>query len=249
MIDNNLLILNFHSIFRPDSKNKFHFDPVFSISEEKLIKCFEFIKNNYTNCCYWSDILIDKSKNKNQVALSFDDGHVSDYEIVVPLLKQYDFDACFFVVAENILNDKDAWNRTKKISDLGFTIGSHGFSHQKMTLLSINEQKNEMQESKRIIENCIGKEISLFAFPEGRYDKKLIKLGQNIGYKKMLTTQSKWNNNSTFNICLGRWSIKQKTNNHFIEKVLLRKKQSISKLSLSSILKFYLLKINDKLSS
>jgi peptidoglycan/xylan/chitin deacetylase (PgdA/CDA1 family) len=245
MAKNNLFILNFHSIFRPNEKEKYHYDPVFSISEEQLKNYLNWIHSKKIRCAKWGTFLTNNYPPNNQIALSFDDGHLSDSDIAIPLLQYYQLDACFFIVAENIRKNQNERVRIKKISDLGFTIGSHGLTHKKLTQLSEEEQLIELIESKKIIEECIGKEIHFIAFPEGRFTNRLIKLSQKAGYSKTFSTYNKWNNANLLSNNFGRWSIKQSTSLNHFEKVLLKNKMTLFKNSFSSFMKFYLLKIID----
>lgn len=247
MNQNNLLILNFHSVFRPETKDVNHYDPVFSVSEEQFENYLKIIQDKAVNTCSWSDIREGKTGFKNQVALSFDDGHLSDYELVIPLLKKYNMDACFFIVAENIQNDQLAWDRVKEIHQMGFSIGSHGLRHKKMTLLNEMEQEEEFLKSKQIIERCIGSEIHFFAFPEGRYSTHLVETGKKAGYKKLFSTEAKWNQLKTSCDVIGRWSIKQNGLLTFFEKILSRKFLGITYLKALSGVKFHTLKMMDYL--
>lgn len=246
MTENNLLFLNFHSIFRPETKEQFHYDPVFSISEEKLIQCFELLKRNNINCGSWRDLEEGKLPVKNTVFISFDDGHISDYEIALPLLKKFALDACFFVVAENLLKNIKDKQRIIEISNQGFTIGSHGLSHRKMTKLTEQDQRFEFEESKTILENFLEKKINFFAFPNGRHSTSLIELGKRSSYAMFFTTQAKWNNPVKDSITFGRWSIKQNTSLTQVEKIVRNNKYNSFKLNCQSKIKFILLKIADK---
>lgn len=248
MAKNNLLFLNFHSIFRPSTKYQFHYDPIFSISEEKLIHCFELLKRNNINCGSWKDLGEGKFPLKNTIFLSFDDGHVSDFEIALPLLKEYELDACFFIVAENLVQNIEDKERIRKISNQGFTIGSHSISHRKMTRLTEKEQLFELKESKTIIENCLQKKVNFFAFPNGRHSTHLIKLGKQTGYSMLFTTQAKWSDPNLNSFTFGRWSIKQNTSFIELEKIIMNHKYSSFKLKYHSKLKYFLLKLVDKIN-
>lgn len=249
MSENKLLILNFHSIFRSETKELYHYDPVFSISEEKLIRCFELLKQNNVACGSWKNLIEGRAPVKNEVYISFDDGHISDYEIALPLLKKYGLDACFFIVAENLIKNPLDKQRIIDLSKQGFSIGSHGLSHRKMTYLTEKDQHFEFKESKSILENCIEKKINFFAFPNGRCNSSLIELGKQTGYSILFTTQAKWNKATSNSFIFDRWSIKQNTSLSQIEKVLTGRKFASHKLKYSSIIKSYLLKISDKINT
>lgn len=66
------------------------------------------------------------------------------------------------------------------------TIGSHGYYHNKMDSLSIPAAVEEMQESKRYLENLTGKKIDALAFPYGNYSRTLVEEARKLGYSQML---------------------------------------------------------------
>lgn len=245
MSNNNLFILNFHSVFPQNKEHRYHYDPVFSISEEQFINYLNWIISQKINITNWKNILTSNYSSTNQIAISFDDGHLSDYEIVIPILQQLKIDACFFIIAEKIQNDQITKERVQKISDLGYSIGSHGLTHKKLTSLNKKEQLYELLESKKIIEDCIGKEIHFIAFPEGRFNRRLLKLCEKVGYSKTFSTFNKWNSTFSLSNNFGRWSIKQNTTFDKFEKTILKYNFTVISNRFLSILKFYLLKTLD----
>ena len=72
----------------------------------------------------------------------------------------------------------------KKLSDNGFEIGSHGMTHSLLIANYMNDEKvlNEMQKSKQWLETIIGKPVTAYCFPAGRYNTKLIELAKQVGY-------------------------------------------------------------------
>lgn len=63
-------------------------------------------------------------------------------------------------------------------------LGSHGVYHNCLDMITEEEAIIEMQKSKDYLEQIIGKEVALFAYPDGRYNNKLIELAEKVGYKK-----------------------------------------------------------------
>ena len=131
--------------------------------------------------------------NKNAcLSLTFDDGLESHYSIVYPLLKEKNFTATFFIIA-NISSDPDDLGRRfmssediKKLSEDNFEIGSHTLSHEKLTNLSKEEIEKELKESKELLEKTYNISIYSVAFPYGDYDKNVLKIAR----KYYLNTRS-----------------------------------------------------------
>lgn len=67
-----------------------------------------------------------------------------------------------------------------------FEIGSHGLYHNCLTVLPEEAAKTELTESRRYLENIIGKAVKMFAYPDGKYTPDLITLTEQTGYQYQL---------------------------------------------------------------
>ncbi len=72
----------------------------------------------------------------------------------------------------------------------GMQIESHGPSHRDLTTLSKEEQLNELVESKKTIEEKLGKTVRHFCYPSGRYSEASLALVKSAGYETATTTKS-----------------------------------------------------------
>ena len=146
-------------------------------------KILDYIKNNSLHPDH------DKSIYKKQWILTFDDGNISDYEVVFPLLTTTGITAIFFVITEKIgtlgyLSKKNILEMHNK----GMCIGSHSLSHKLMTNLSLKEAKKEFKESKLYLEDIIGANVDTFSYPYGEYTFKLNQLGFAEGYQSLFSS-------------------------------------------------------------
>jgi len=66
-------------------------------------------------------------------------------------------------------------------------IGSHAHSHHYLTLLNDKELRFELSNSKAVLEKIIGKKIQSIAFPNGRYNKRVLELCRQEGYKNLIS--------------------------------------------------------------
>ena len=64
------------------------------------------------------------------------------------------------------------------------TIGSHGKSHLKLTSLSISNLKNELEYSKKYLEDLTGTYINSISYPHGSYNNNVIKEVEACKYDK-----------------------------------------------------------------
>lgn len=120
---------------------------------------------------------------RKTIILTFDDGHVSNYTLAFPILKQYGYTACFFVVTKNI-NTKYHLSRGQIIEmhRSGMEFGSHGASHSFLPLLSHSELIDELQESKLTLEKILETEICYLAYPGGHYNNHVLSAARTTGY-------------------------------------------------------------------
>ena len=170
-MDHIIFTLNFLSVY--NEGYRCHREPVFCTHEARL-----------------REILAAISQSQREVRLTFDDGHLSDYDLVLPLLQEFGLDASFFVLGKSISENPRKHYQTQLIHEAGFRIGSHGYTHVDLTLLSPKELEFELRASKEAIENCIGAPVEDFALPMGRGNKRVNEALFAAGYQRIYTTKS-----------------------------------------------------------
>jgi len=130
--------------------------------------------------------------------LTFDDGDLSIYAIVFPLLKKYDIKATFFIITDFVgtvgyVN----WDQLKEISDYRnakneklFSIGSHSLDHRRFDEIPTDQISRELSESKAVIEKKLGTSIEFFALPfgAGAGRKDIIDAAKISGYRGIRTS-------------------------------------------------------------
>ncbi len=117
------------------------------------------------------------------IILTFDDGHISNYTLAFPILRQYGYTACFFIVTKRI-NTEFHLNRDQimEMHRSGMEFGSHGATHSFLPLLSRSELKSELLESKQTLEKILKKEIHYLAYPGGHYNSHVLRAAKVAGY-------------------------------------------------------------------
>jgi len=66
------------------------------------------------------------------------------------------------------------------------TIGSHGYYHNRMDWISLEEATKEIKNSKQFLEQLTSKEVKAFAFPYGNYSRELVQAAKKLGFKQLL---------------------------------------------------------------
>jgi peptidoglycan/xylan/chitin deacetylase (PgdA/CDA1 family) len=78
-----------------------------------------------------------------------------------------------------------SWEEAKEMRSAGMVIGSHTQSHRILGQISPEQQRWEMEESKRQIEQNIGSPISTLAYPVGTlgaFDRSTEEIARSLGY-------------------------------------------------------------------
>lgn len=116
------------------------------------------------------------------VALTFDDGHVT-HAAAAERLALDGASADFFVnpglVGRRGLLD---WGALREMAEAGQSIQSHGWTHAYLDTLSPAQVRESLHRSKAVIEDRLGRAVTLFAPPGGKRVPGLEALAASLGY-------------------------------------------------------------------
>jgi cellulose synthase/poly-beta-1,6-N-acetylglucosamine synthase-like glycosyltransferase/peptidoglycan/xylan/chitin deacetylase (PgdA/CDA1 family)/spore germination protein YaaH len=124
---------------------------------------------------------------EKKIALTFDDGPDPVYTSqILEALKKANVPATFFVIGENIDNNKKV---LQKEYAYGNEIGNHTYSHPNIAHVSDLQLKLEVSATERLIEDAIGHQSHLFRSPYAQDSEpetvdeiKPVQLLNNLGY-------------------------------------------------------------------
>ena len=118
------------------------------------------------------------------VSLTFDDGFTDNYKNAFSILISKKKPAALFVVTDWVGQEGFlGWREIRELAEGGITIGSHSVTHR--WLPDIQDEsalRREIFESKKIIEDQIGKEVRHFSYPVGGVNSRVADLVQKAGY-------------------------------------------------------------------
>ncbi|MDX2510256.1 MAG: polysaccharide deacetylase family protein [Desulfobacterales bacterium] len=136
---------------------------------------------------------------KRSVVITIDGGHRSAYNIAYPILKKYGLSATFFVYTDSIGTNEMAltWDHLKQLKADGFEVGSFTFSNRDLIVKKEKEDdqaykeriKRELFLSKQTIDKELSQDTPYLAFPPGKYNRNLLSISDQIGYKIAFTMQ------------------------------------------------------------
>jgi peptidoglycan-N-acetylglucosamine deacetylase len=96
------------------------------------------------------------------VSLTFDDGPSKYTMKIVDILKKYKVGSTFFFIGVNVKKHPDY---VQYVQSNGYSIGSHSMDHVQMSTLSYEEQKDELLQSIKAIEDITNEKVVLFRPP------------------------------------------------------------------------------------
>lgn len=155
------------------------------------------------------------------VVITFDDGVACAFENALPILQEFGYPASVFVVSGQVGGYND-WcevfgfprRRMLTISEIralagsGVDIGSHTANHMWLGKTEKTAVMNEVQDSKAILEDILGREVPHFAYPFGSWSPMARDAVIEAGYRGACSTMSGWNRKNTDPYLLRRSEIK-----------------------------------------
>lgn len=81
-----------------------------------------------------------------------------------------------------------SWEEIKEMSENGIEFGAHTLTHPELTRMPLWEAKEEIERSKREIEEKLGKPVISFAYPSGLYNEEVVELVRRAGFLCAVTT-------------------------------------------------------------
>lgn len=196
-----------------------------TVSVETFQRQMRFLKERHYNVVPLEELaaLVREKKKipRNTLAITFDDGYVDNYTYAFPILKKYNLPATLFIIVNEVgrpQNDRLDWAQIKEMRDSGLVvIGSHTLGPEPLTKIkSETAVKNEIFESKKILENKLAGRVNSFSYPEGRFNEKIRQLVVDAGYTQAVVTSpgKKFPGDDVF--LLKRLRISETTKNMFV---------------------------------
>jgi peptidoglycan/xylan/chitin deacetylase (PgdA/CDA1 family) len=128
--------------------------------------------------------------------LTFDDGYTDLERTVRPVLERHGFTATVFTVTGHVggTNAWDAkhgdppralldWDAIRRLEGGVFRFESHSCTHPFLTEVPPERARSEIVDSKREIEDRLGRAVTTFSYPHGLFNRRIEELVREAGYR------------------------------------------------------------------
>ena len=177
LLKNTAIVVAFHRIKNSDRTEGLTIDvPMFD-------RYCRFFKDHF-HVVPLRDIVtrLERGQRLNrELAITFDDGYLDNFDNAAPVLERWALPATFFVVTRwigtNIVPWWDAaegsrhpwmsWKHVRSLHQRGFDIGAHTRSHVDLGKVDAAGARDEIAGARHDLERQLGSAIDLFAYPYG----------------------------------------------------------------------------------
>jgi len=137
------------------------------------------------------------------IVLSFDDGRAGVRDFAAPALARRGLQAILYVVTGWLdgapippverYSEFIGWTDLEGLQQAGFSIGSHGVSHRNLKRIDPFEAEREVRDSRRRLEEKLGRRVDHFSFPYGRRTRAVAHAVRDAGYRTAVVTGERCN--------------------------------------------------------
>ncbi len=150
-----------------------------SVSPANFRQQMKWLKDNGYHTITPDDLFSIKALPEKPILLTFDDGHVDNFQTAFPILQEYGLKGTFFIVTDWVDSGRYGimnWTQIKAMQAAGMTIEPHTRTHETLAGRTYQWQKDEIVGSIESIKKALDNEPRYFAYPYGSYDRTTLKI-------------------------------------------------------------------------
>ena len=168
----------YHSLYEGENTSAIDDEDLpYAVSKDTFTHQLDLIAQRFSG-------IYDNAESE-KVVITFDDGHVSNLQMAVPLLRERNLSAYFFITT-GFIDSRPGFMSASEVRELseyeGMIVGSHGITHRFFNDMTPDEARKELSESKVLLETLTKHPCESMSFPGGRYNKGVLKRMTDAGY-------------------------------------------------------------------
>jgi hypothetical protein len=123
--------------------------------------------------------------------LTFDDGHITNFDCALPVLQSRGLVARFFITAgwTGTRAGYMGWPELRSLHASGQRIGAHGWSHTLLTHCTKKQLDQELGGARSLLEDKLGAPVTTMSLPGGRYNQRVLAACREAGYSRIYTSE------------------------------------------------------------
>jgi peptidoglycan/xylan/chitin deacetylase (PgdA/CDA1 family) len=135
---------------------------------------------------------------RRTVAVTFDDGLASVFDLALPVLEKHGIPVTVFLVAGTLteagqpvgwVDDPPAeplrtltLDQVLEMQTAGVRFGSHSQAHRDLTAMGDEECETDLRNSREVLEDLLGTPVRHLAYPRGRHDDRVRRAAARAGF-------------------------------------------------------------------
>jgi peptidoglycan/xylan/chitin deacetylase (PgdA/CDA1 family) len=164
-----------------------------------------------------ADCTVHFATRERRVLVTLDDGFQNAYVNALPILRDLGVPAIAYIVAGQI-GGSNVWDHAKGLQkkplmtseeilewvDAGYDIGAHSMTHCDLTHVPLEVARREIFDSKKVLEDLIGRPVRHFCYPFGGINPDVRDLVIEAGFETATTCEVGYNFPDTDKFALRR---------------------------------------------
>jgi glycosyltransferase involved in cell wall biosynthesis len=188
-------ILMYHAVGSPEEKPSKYILPFSRLAQQMAV-----INHLRHNVISLEEYLACRREYRlpppRSIVITFDDGYADFWDYAYPILKRYNYPATVFLVSDKVgkQNDWDrngslagrqlmGWLEIREMAKDAITFGAHTRNHLSLLELGAETLKEEVEGSRKVIEQELGAPVLAFAYPYGDYNEAALDTVVESGYQ------------------------------------------------------------------
>jgi peptidoglycan/xylan/chitin deacetylase (PgdA/CDA1 family) len=226
----NVSVLMYHALI-DETGDCLDADRHYAVTRPTLIRHLALMREARLRPASVASLLASGTK-ADQVAMTFDDGHLSNIDAASDIADQ-NGSADFFVNPDRVGKPNYlSWTALREMSAMGMSIQSHGLTHRYFNEMTDTEAHDELRKSKKEIEQHIGKPVTIFAPPGGRLTPRVAAIAEQLGYEAICSSRVGLWRKGTSSWNIPRFAVLLGTSDEQLKRWITQDKIELAKLSL-----------------